>query len=133
MLLNREIEAGVDAVRCPALQVRKSLEEAKAMMDASMQINEQDEWVRYKAAKSFWQKAEQVEQEVEEAYHETSERWRALPVATNVHADPQIAFAKRTAEAAYQQATSDANNTRQLVGTIKQNCRDACEGFSEWR
>lgn len=129
MLLKPEIEDGVDAVRCSALQVRKSLEEAKAMKDASMQINEQDEWVRYKTAKSFWQKAEQVEQEAREAYDEMGNCWRTLPVATSVRADPQVAFAGRTAEAAYKQATDDANNILRLVGEVKQNCRDACKGI----
>ena len=129
MLLKPEIEAGVDAVRCSAAQVRESLDEAKAIKDASMRINEQDEWVRYKTAKCLWQKAGQIKQEVEEAINETNVRWRAVPVATNVRADPQIAFAARAAKAAYHQATCDANNTLGLVGEAKQNCRDACKDF----
>lgn len=125
MLLKSEVEASVDAVRCSAAKVRKNLEEAQAIKDASMRINEQDEWVRYKMAKCLWQKAGQIEQEVEEAINETSVRWRAVPLATD--ADPQVAFAVRTAEDAYQQAIRVANDTQGLVGVAKQNCRDACK------
>ena len=131
MLLKPEIEAGVDAVRCSAAQVRKSLDEAKVIKDASLVIrmHVQDEWDRYKKAKSFWQEAERVEQEARKAYGEVRNHRCNLPEATNVHADPQIAFAARVAEAAYEQATADADNIFQLVGEAKQNCRDACEGL----
>ena len=131
MLLKSEVEASVDAVRCSAAKVRKSLEEAKAIKDDSMpfRINVQDEWDRYKKAKSSWQKAERVEQEARKAYDEVGNHRRDLPEATTVHADPQIAFAARVAEAAYEQATANANIIFQLVGEAKQNCRDACEGL----
>lgn len=133
MLLKSEVEASVDAVRCSAAKVRKNLEEAQAIKDASMRINEQDEWVRYKTAKCLWQKAERVKQEARKAYDEVGNHRRDLPEADIVHADPQIAFAARVAEAAYEQATTDADNIFQLVGEAKQNCRDACEGLFEWR
>ena len=128
MLLKSEVEASVDAVRYSAAKVRKNLEEAQAIKDASMRINEQDEWVRYKTAKCLWQKAGQIEQEVDEAINETNERWRAVPVATNV---PQIAFAARAAKAAYRQATCDANNTVRLVGEAKQTAGTPVKTSSE--
>ena len=126
MLLKPEIEAGVDAVRCSAAQVRKSLDDAKAIKDASMRINEQDEWVRYKTAKRFWQKAEQLEQGAIAAYEKTSSRFQALPEAINKHGDPRTAFAVRVAERAYREANNDINDIAQLVEEAKQNCLDAC-------
>lgn len=131
MLLNSAIEAAVDAVRCSAAQVRKILGEAKAIQDASTRIrmSVSDQWDRYKMAKSFWQKAERVEQEARKAYDEVGNHRRDLPEAIAVHADPQIAFAARVAEAAYDQATADADSILRLVGETKRNCRGACEGY----
>ena len=131
MLLDSAIESAVDAVRCSAAQVQKILGEAKEIKDASMriQISVQDQWDRYKKAKSFWQEAERVKQEARKAYDEVGNHRRDLPEVDIVHADPQIAFAARVAEAAYEQATADADNIFQLVGEAKQNCRDACEGL----
>ena len=119
-----ELEARVDGARSAANRVRAALERAKAIKKESMQINEQDEWTRFKRRGDLLQKAKEVGSDEFAAYKEVSECWSAVSRMTmpHAHVDPSAALAQRVVDCDYRQANHDINEISWLVDEVEQNC-----------
>lgn len=125
------IEADVDATRCSTARVADAKEQALALKRDTMQIDERDEWARYKRAKCYCNEAEQLMRQAKESCDEAASRWRAVMAATNAHVQGNAlaALANRTADRAYKDATRDINLISELVKEVTQNCKDASEAL----
>ena len=119
--LDATVEALVDDVRNAAAQVREAKERAERLKEAFGEINEEDEWERYKAEKCLAQQAEQLELEAQEAYQRIVDQRPALMKMNAGQLGPLGPIAKRAVGSAYSQANEDINCLRGLVDDVKGN------------
>ena len=120
-ILDSTIEQSVDTARGAATRVRDILKQVRTLVEASMHIEQQDDWATYKTGKSVLRDIEGLQPAARKACTEVSNHCSRL---ARLPQDEMVAFALRTVKDAHEQAIADLEVTAQLIAQVERNWSD---------